>query len=79
MLLFAKKLHASMKLWRRNDVRQFGAETILFREIKCKKMDISMFKRCFQCDKICKNKDHTCLFHCINTCRFPRMMFEDSA
>ena len=29
--------------------------------------------------KICKNKDHTCLFHCINTCWVPRMMFEHSA
>ena len=24
--------------------------------------------------KICKNNDHTCLFHYINTCRVPRMM-----
>ena len=24
--------------------------------------------------KICKNNDHTCMFHCINTCRVPRMM-----
>ena len=23
---------------------------------------------------ICKNNDQTCLFHCINTCRVPRMM-----
>ena len=23
---------------------------------------------------MCKNNDHTCLFHCINTCRVPRMM-----
>ena len=29
--------------------------------------------------KICKNNDHTCLFHCINTCRVPRRMFEHSA
>ena len=27
--------------------------------------------------KICKNKDHGCLFHCINICRVPRMIFED--
>ena len=26
--------------------------------------------------KICKNNDHTCLFHCINTCRVPRTIFE---
>ena len=29
-----------MTLWRRNDVRKFDADAILFREIKCKKMDI---------------------------------------
>ena len=39
----------------------------------------------FQCGlglksgKICKNNDHICLFHCINTCRVPRTMFEHSA
>ena len=34
-----------MKLWRRYDLRQFEADAILFREIKCKKRDIQMFKR----------------------------------
>ena len=29
-----------MTLWRRNDVRKFDADAILFGEIKCKKMDI---------------------------------------
>ena len=29
-----------MTLWRRNDVRKFDADAILFREIKCKKMNI---------------------------------------
>ena len=29
-----------MTLWRRNDVLKFDAEAILFRETKCKKMDI---------------------------------------
>ena len=29
-----------MTLWRRNDVRKFDADAILFREIKCKKKDI---------------------------------------
>ena len=29
--------------------------------------------------KICKNNDHTCLFHCINTCRVPRTMFKHPA
>ena len=27
-------------LWRRNDVRKFDTNAILFREIKCKKRDI---------------------------------------
>ena len=27
----------------------------------------------------CKNNDHTCLFHCINTCRVPWTMFEHEA
>ena len=30
-------------------------------------------------DKICKNKDHICLFHCINICQVPLEMFEHSA
>ena len=29
--------------------------------------------------KLCKNNDHTYLFHCINSCRAPREMFEHSA
>ena len=29
-----------MTLWRRNDVRKFDADAILFWEIKCKKRDI---------------------------------------
>ena len=49
MLSFAKTLRASMALWRRNDVRKFGADAILFREILCKKRDILMFKRRYQC------------------------------
>ena len=32
--------HVYMTLWRRNDVRKFDADAILFREIKFKKMDI---------------------------------------
>ena len=36
-------------IWGCNDVRKFGADAILFREIQCKKRDILMFKRCFQC------------------------------
>ena len=29
-----------MTLWRRNDVRKFDADAILFGEIKCKRRDI---------------------------------------
>ena len=29
--------------------------------------------------KICKNNDHTCMFHCINIFWFPPKMFEHSA
>ena len=32
--------------------------------------------RVLKSGKICKNNDHTCLFHCINTYRVPRTMFE---
>ena len=49
MLLFTKTLHLSMMLWRRNDVQKFDTDAILFREIQCKKRDILMFKRHFQC------------------------------
>ena len=39
-----------MTLLRRNDVRKFDPDAILFREIQCKKRDILMFKRHFQCN-----------------------------
>ena len=55
MLLLAKALHTSMMFWQDNEVQKFGADAILFREIKCKKMDIFMFKRCYQC-VICWNQ-----------------------
>ena len=29
--------------------------------------------------KICKNNDHTCLFHCITNCRVTWTMFEHKA
>ena len=82
MLLFTKTLHGSKSLWRCNDVRKFDADAILFREIQSKKRDFlnvygtfSMWFR-LESGKICKNNDHTCLFHCINTCQVPRTMFE---
>ena len=41
----------------------FTADTILFREIQCKKTNILMFMRNFQRDfawtQLCKNNDHT--------------------
>ena len=33
-------VRVGITLWRRNDVRKFDADAILFREIKCKKMGI---------------------------------------
>ena len=49
MLLFAKTLRTSMTLWRRNDIRKFDADALLFREIQYKKRDILMIKQRFQC------------------------------
>ena len=39
-----------MTLRRCYDVRKLTANAILFREIQCKKTDISMFKQRFQCE-----------------------------
>ena len=47
--LVRENVTAIMTLWRHNDVRKFDAAAILFREIWCKKRDILMFKRHFQC------------------------------
>ena len=59
-----KMLYASMTLWRRNGVRKFDPVAILFGIIQCKKRDILMFKRRFECGFGCKNNDHTtCLFY----------------
>ena len=44
-----------MTLWRRYDVRKFDADAILLREILCKKRDILMIKRRFQCG-LCWNQ-----------------------
>ena len=53
-----------MTLWRRNDVRKFDYDAILFLEIKCKERDIIGI---------------THVFSCINICRVPRMLFEHEA
>ena len=49
MFLFTKTLRASMKLRRRNEVRKFDADAILFGEIQCKKRDILRFKLLLIC------------------------------
>ena len=55
MFLFAKTLRTIMTLCRRYDVQKYTADTILFREIQCKKMDNSLFKQRFLC-KLGMNK-----------------------
>ena len=73
-----------MTLWRRNDVRKLTLTPFCFEKSSVRKgiFDVlatfsALFK--LKSGKICKNNDHTCLFHCINTCRVPRTMFENSA
>ena len=44
MFMVAKTLRASMTLRRRYDVKKFDTNAISFREILCKKRDISMIK-----------------------------------
>ena len=55
-----------MTLWRRNDVRKFDTDTILFREIKHKRKDnkclSDVFSAVKKSGKICKNKDHNVCF-----------------
>ena len=52
MLLFAKTLHESLTLWRRNDGRKFDGDAVLFREIQCKQRGMLMFKRRFTADLV---------------------------
>ena len=73
-----------MTLWRRNAVRNFDADAILFLEINVRKWIFNVketFSTLFmlKSGKICKDNDQKCLFHCVNTCRVPRTMFEHSA
>ena len=66
----------------RYDVWKFTADAILFREIHRKERDVLVAfsgQIWLEWEKICKNNDNTCLFHCINNCRVPREMFEHSA
>ena len=56
----------SMTLWLRYNVRKFDADAILFREIQCFNVCGTFSVRfSLKSGKICKNSDHTCLFHCI--------------
>ena len=73
-----------MTLWRRNDVRKFDAEAILFEKSSVRNgifNVLATFSARFmlKSGRLCKNNDHTCFFHCIYTCRVPRTMFEHSA
>ena len=73
--LFAKTLRVVLKLVWRHDVRKFDADAILYGDTRCKKMDTSMFKRCFQRDfgwnqvKICKNTSTFFIFTTV-FCRY---------
>ena len=53
MLLFAKTLRTVMALWWHYDVRKYTADTILFREIQCKKSDVlTVFSAAFGWNKV---------------------------
>ena len=73
-----------MTLQRHYDIRKYNTGAILFGENQWKKNGILRFSVfCvgfwLESGKICKNNDHTFLFHCINTFRIPQEMFEHSA
>ena len=66
------------------DVQKFNNDTISLGENQLSKMEFYGFSGVFggllvESGKICKNNDHTYLFHCINTCRVPQEMFDHSA
>ena len=63
-----------MTLWRCNGVRKFDADTTLFEKSSVRKEIFNVYatfsaRFMLKSGKICKNNDHTCLFHCIYTCR----------
>ena len=73
-----------MTLWRRYDVRllmltPFCLEKTSVRKMKFKVLAMLPVGVLLESGTICKNKDHTCLFHFINTCRSHQKMFEHSA
>ena len=67
----------------RHDVRKFDADAILYGDTRCKKMNTSMFKRCFQRDfgwnqvKICKNTSTFFIFTTV-FCRYSLFFFSRS-
>ena len=85
MLSFAKTLHAY--IWRCGDVMTFKSLMLTpfcFEKSSVRKGILNVkatFSAWFmlKSGRICKNNDHTCLFHCINTCPVPRTMFEHEA
>ena len=76
--------HVYMTLWGRNDVRKLMLTPFCFEKSSVRKGILNV-EATFsvllmqKSGKICKNKDHTCLFYCINICRVPRTIFEQSA
>ena len=73
-----------MTLCRRNDVRELTLTPFCCEKSSVRKGIFNVYttfsaRFMFKSDKICKNNDHTCLFHCINTCGVPRKTFEHSA
>ena len=76
--------HVYMTLWQHNDVQKLMLMPFCFEKSSVRKaifnvLAMSSVLSMLKSGKIHKNNDHTCLFHCINTCRFPRTMFEHSA
>ena len=73
-----------MTLRRRNYVRKLTLTPFCFEKSSVRKGIFNVYatfsaRFMLKSGKICKNNDHTCLFQCINTCRVPRTMFENSA
>ena len=79
-----KVAHVYITLWRRNDVKKWTLTPFCFEKPSVRKEIFNVeatFSARFmlKSGKICKNNDHTCLFHCFNTCRVARAMFEHKA
>ena len=73
-----------MTLWRRNDVRKLTLTPFCFEKLSARKGIVNVYatfsaRIMLKSGKICKNNDHTCLFHCIISCWVPRTMFEHLA